>query len=100
MKNYDRIYGFGDDAAIVKLGKQYGIINKQYEEICPIIYDDISWLDSNENILIVNKNDNWGVIDKNNKIIIEIKYNHIEIYDLYESYLKNKKRNLKLNELV
>ena len=56
----------------IKIGKYYGVINEQEQEIIPPIYSNIQY--SGQDLIKVYKDGKWGYIDKTGKIITRLKY--------------------------
>ena len=73
---YDRVFSFSEERAIVKKGEFHGVIDKTGKEIVPPKYDDI--FNFREGKAIVKKGGLYGVIDKTGKEIIPCKYNNIQ----------------------
>lgn len=69
---YDTIYSFVDDLAIVRSNKKYGFIDKTGKEIIPIQYDFAFPL--SDGLACVKKDGFYGFIDKSNQVVIQFKY--------------------------
>jgi hypothetical protein len=99
MKQYDCVWKFGNDYAVVRLNGKFGVINEYGQEICEIKYEYI-YDTGHHDLYIVKLNKKWGFINETGKEICEIKYNSNELGYILDKYIKNKNRNLKLNILL
>lgn len=119
---YDNVFNFDNNFAQVELNEKCGIINTNGVEICKLKYDRIYDLKNDilKNTLIaeynlnfdlnfengdsifgfVALNNKFGVLDINGNEIIDIKYDIHELKNIIDQYIKNKYRNLKLNQLI
>jgi hypothetical protein len=59
MKHYDKIYKYRNGVNLVKLNDNWGMINEQGIEICPLKYDYIDFFDNE--FFRVKLNNKWGV---------------------------------------
>ena len=82
MKKYDDVTYFDEGLSLVLLNNKYGFINKQGQEVIPLIYDDVYYF--NKGLTQVKLNDKWGVINLQGKEVIPCIYNGL--YNLNENY--------------
>ena len=71
---YDETRDFKNGRAKVKLDEKWGVIDKNGDEIIPIIYDDINPYYSNTGNLIVEINNKYGLIDSVGQEILPIQF--------------------------
>lgn len=74
--DYDQvIFSHGDDYAIVKLDGKYGYINREGEEVIPLMFENATLFD--DDVATVQFNGKWGVIDRDGNRLIEFKYERL-----------------------
>lgn len=77
-RNYDIIYKFKGDYATVKIGKLYGLIDKNGNEILPCDYEEIIMGSEKEyfasGYLLVKKDGKVGIVDPTGKELVDFKY--------------------------
>ena len=80
-KEYDEADCFcGKEHATVKLGKSYGMINKEGKEIVPVKYDDVNWF--SDGLAAVKLNGLYGYVNESGNEIVSPRYyfatSHVE----------------------
>lgn len=82
MKQYDLIWKFKNDFAVVNLNGKCGLVNKKYEEICECKYD--MCYDFEDHLAKVRINHEFGYINNKGEEVIPCLYNYLEINAYYQ----------------
>lgn len=79
---YDKIEDFDkNDLCKVIIGKSYGLVIKQGEELVPVKYEYIKKLDFSNELYVAEFNGKLAIIDLNNNPITQFKYDDIWWFD-------------------
>lgn len=74
---YDEVFQFNEDDAYKKAGsnKKYGFIDRNYNIVIPLEYDDVGIAVNNVNdVFPVKKAGKWGYVNSQNEVIVPFKY--------------------------
>ena len=95
---YTMVYNIpGSHNFTVKKGGLFGVVNSENKVLVPLIYEDM--ISTNRpNMLVIEKNNQYGIIDINNKLLYGMTDNRIEVHrDYFE--LKVPKTNKTIQKL-
>ena len=95
---YTTVYNIpGSHNFTVKKGGLFGVVNSENKVLVPLIYEDM--ISTNRpNMLVIEKNNQYGIIDINNKLLYGMTDNRIEVHrDYFE--LKVPKTNKTIQKL-
>jgi hypothetical protein len=81
---YDHITNFRNDKAIVRSGKNTGVINSKGAIVIPFDYENLTWL--SDELLISYSNGKLGVIDTDNEVLVDPVYDEFSF--LGENFLQ------------
>lgn len=75
---------------------RYGLIDTKGVEIHPMVWENVSPFQKNPDILLVQKDEKWGLVDRTGKLLLDHVYDHIETSSAYPNLTvqKNSKQGL------
>ena len=89
--DYDQvIFSHGDDFAIVMLDDRYGYINRDGQEVIPLMFENATLFD--DGVATVQFNGKWGVIDKDGNQLVDFKYDQLSAFTSGVSVAKKGKK--------
>lgn len=89
---------FMQDKRIISNNKDYlvigkldfvGLIDRNFNETVPCIYEDIFFSSKNSELLVAVKDEKYGVINTKNEEIIPFNYSYIEVHDRFIVAIQN-----------
>ena len=69
---YDEVFSYKEDMCCVQKDEKFGFVNRQGEEVIPLIYDCATSF--SEGLACVFKGDTCGYIDKEGNVVIDFKF--------------------------
>ncbi len=87
INDYENVSIFKNDYAIARKNGKVGLLDTNFNQIIPCVYDRI--LNYNKHTFPAKYNNKWGTVNKNNEVITPFIYDSIAFTELYTFFFQN-----------